>query len=65
MVREYNSGNQPPRNKMTHSTETKIMLAYSAEKNMANDMLKYSTLWPATISDSLSTTSNGWRLICF
>ena len=39
------------------------MLAYSARKNSANAMPEYSTMWPATISDSPSTTSNGARLV--
>ena len=39
------------------------MLAYSAKKNIANDMPEYSIMWPATISDSPSTTSKGWRLV--
>ncbi len=39
------------------------MLAYSARKNMAKAMPEYSIMWPATISDSPSTTSNGWRLV--
>ena len=54
---------QPPRKSSTHSVDTRIMLAYSARKNMANDMPEYSTMWPATISDSPSTTSNGCRLV--
>src|SRR4051812_29387887 len=61
--RKPNGGSQPPRNMITHSVETRIMLAYSARKNMANAMPEYSTMWPATISDSPSTTSNGWRLV--
>src|SRR3569832_756119 len=56
-------GSQPPRNMMTARMETSHMLAYSARKNMANDMPEYSIMWPATISDSPSTTSNGWRLV--
>lgn len=39
------------------------MLAYSARKNSANAPPEYSTMWPATISDSPSTTSNGARLV--
>ena len=45
------------------SAETRMMLAYSARKNIANAMPEYSTMWPATISDSPSTTSNGARLV--
>ncbi len=56
-------GSQPPRNMMTARIETSHMLAYSARKNMAKLMPEYSTMWPATISDSPSTTSKGWRLV--
>src|SRR5437868_2139245 len=56
-------GSQPPRNITVASVETRMMLAYSARKNIANAMPEYSTMWPATISDSPSTTSNGWRLV--
>src|SRR3546814_20378478 len=42
---------------------TRIMLAYSARKNSANAAPEYSTMWPATISDSPSTTPNGARLV--
>src|ERR1044071_3504468 len=34
-----------------------------AKKNSAKVMPEYSTMWPATISDSPSTTSNGARLV--
>src|SRR3982751_372930 len=54
---------QPPRNITEASAETRMMLAYSARKNIANAMPEYSTMWPATISDSPSTTSNGARLV--
>src|SRR5215468_8454218 len=54
---------QPPRNMMTARMETNHMLAYSARKNMAKLMPEYSIMWPATISDSPSTTSKGWRLV--
>ena len=54
---------QPPRNMTEASAETRRMLAYSARKNIANAMPEYSTMWPATISDSPSTTSNGARLV--
>src|SRR5450432_1617203 len=54
---------QPPRNITEASAETRMMLAYSARKNIANAMPEYSTMWPATISDSPSTTSKGARLV--
>ena len=56
-------GSQPPRNSVTVRIETRIMLAYSARKNIAKLMPEYSIMWPATISLSPSTTSNGWRLV--
>src|SRR3954471_16123049 len=61
--RKPNGGSQPPRNMITHSVETRIMLAYSARKKRANAMPEYSTMWPATISDSPSTTSKGPRFV--
>src|SRR5664279_4535153 len=54
---------QPPRNITEASAETSRMLAYSARKNIAKAMPEYSTMWPATISDSPSTTSNGARFV--
>src|SRR6478736_3600795 len=56
-------GSQPPRNMVTARMATSHMLAYSARKNMAKLMPEYSIMWPATISDSPSTTSKGWRLV--
>ena len=61
--RNSKGGSQPPRNMMTVRMETSHMLAYSARKNMAKLMPEYSIMWPATISDSPSTTSKGWRLV--
>src|SRR3546814_18974001 len=55
-------GVQPPRNMMEASADNKIMLAYSPRKNSAKPMPAYSTMWPATNSDSPSTTSHGCRL---
>src|ERR1035441_2947020 len=54
---------QPPRNMTEASAETRMMFAYSARKNMAKAMPEYSTMWPATISDSPSTTSKGARFV--
>ncbi len=45
------------------TADTRIMLAYSARKKIANDIPEYSIMCPATISDSPSTTSNGCRLV--
>src|SRR5262245_33954185 len=54
---------QPPRNMVAQSAEIRIMFMYSARKNTANATPEYSTWKPATISDSPSATSNGWRLV--
>ena len=54
---------QPPRNSVTASAETVVMLMYSARKNMANFIEEYSVMWPATISPSPSGRSNGIRLV--
>src|SRR5437764_8343208 len=54
---------QPPKNITTVSAEISIMFMYSAMKNSAKLMPEYSIMWPATISDSPSTTSNGARLV--
>src|SRR5215813_4615820 len=56
-------GDQPPRNMMVASADTRIMLAYSARKKSANAIPEYSTWKPATISDSPSATSKGARLV--
>src|SRR6478735_7226286 len=61
--RNENGAIQPPRNMVTARMETSHILAYSARKNMAKLMPEYSIMCPATISDSPSTTSNGWRLV--
>src|SRR5690625_7335854 len=55
-------GNQPPKNMMDASADRKIILAYSPRKNRAKPIPEYSTIGPATISDSPSPTSKGWRL---
>src|SRR5437868_15442726 len=54
---------QPPKNITAVSVEMRIMFMYSARKNMAKLMPEYSIMWPATIADSPSTTSNGARLV--
>src|SRR5690606_821087 len=56
-------GAQPPRNMMEAIADSRIMLAYSPRKKSAKPIPEYSTMWPATISDSPSTTSNGWRAV--
>src|SRR4026209_1675413 len=54
---------QPPQPTTAVRAEISIMFMYSARKNSAKLMPEYSIMWPATISDSPSTTSNGARLV--
>ena len=54
---------QPPKNMIAVSVLIRIMFMYSARKKSANVIPEYSIMWPATISDSPSTTSNGARLV--
>src|SRR5215208_1403507 len=58
-----NGACQPPKNITAVRVLMRIMFMYSARKNSANVIPEYSTMWPATISDSPSTTSNGARLV--
>lgn len=50
---------QPPRKKIVKIVAIKIILLYSAKKNIAKIMDEYSTLYPATSSASASGKSNG------
>src|ERR1041384_5762103 len=52
---------QPPRNKVAASPVMANIPMYSAMKNVAYLNPEYSVMWPATISDSPSGTSNGVR----
>ena len=63
MPQPWNGLSQPPRKNSEVRKLIRIMFAYSARKNSANCEPEYSTMWPATISDSPSTTSNGARLV--
>src|SRR5688572_6453593 len=63
MSQPWNGLSQPPTKKIEVRKLIRIMFAYSARKNSANADPEYSTMWPATISDSPSTTSNGARLV--
>src|ERR1700739_871767 len=51
----------PPRNNVTARPLTANIPIYSARKNVAYLNPEYSVMWPATISDSPSGTSNGVR----
>src|SRR5947199_8487560 len=52
---------QPPRNKVAASPVMANIPMYSAMKKVAYLKPEYSVMWPATISDSPSGTSNGVR----
>src|ERR1700724_665352 len=52
---------QPPRNNVMPRPLMANMPIYSAMKNVAYLKPEYSVMWPATISDSPSGTSNGVR----
>ena len=56
-------GNHPPKNKITIKELIAIILQYSPKKNKANVIEEYSTLYPATSSDSASGRSNGTRFV--
>jgi hypothetical protein len=55
----WTGGNHPPRNKIVDIELIKIILPYSPRKNKPNDIDEYSTLYPATSSDSASGRSKG------
>src|SRR5438046_6273859 len=52
---------QPPRKSVTASPLIANIPKYSARKKVAYLKPEYSVMWPATISDSPSGTSNGVR----
>src|SRR5258707_1029320 len=56
-------GSQPPRNRMVASAHIKTTATYSPRKNSRNGVEEYSTMWPATSSDSASTRSKGGRFV--
>src|SRR5581483_10067967 len=59
--RKGNGACQPPRNRVMPRPLTANIPMYSARKNVAYLNPEYSVMWPATISDSPSGTSNGVR----
>src|SRR6185312_14522964 len=56
-------GSHPPRNRMVVSAHISTIATYSPRKNNRNGVEEYSTMWPATSSDSASTRSKGGRLV--
>src|SRR3954449_1618700 len=56
-------GSQPPRNKIVAIAHIVPMATYSPSMNIMYGVEPYSTMKPATSSDSASTRSNGGRLV--
>src|ERR1700757_3786829 len=56
-------GSQPPRNRMVASAHIVVMATYSPSMNKRYGVEPYSTMKPATSSDSASTRSKGGRLV--
>src|ERR1041384_4599751 len=58
-----NGGNQPPRNMIVPIAHMVAIATYSPSMNIMYGVEPYSTMKPATSSDSASTRSNGGRLV--
>src|SRR5271167_4306635 len=58
-----NGGSQPPRNRIVAIAHMVEMATYSPSMNIMYGVEPYSTMYPATSSDSASTRSNGGRLV--
>src|ERR1700730_5113753 len=56
-------GSQPPRNRMVAIAHMVVIATYSPSMNSRYGVEPYSTMKPATSSDSASTRSNGGRLV--
>src|SRR5215469_6258883 len=56
-------GSHPPRNRMVHMAHMVQIAAYSPSMNIMYGVEPYSTMKPATSSDSASTRSKGGRLV--
>src|SRR3954454_10660422 len=54
---------QPPRNRIVASAHIVTMATYSPSMNNRYGVDEYSTMKPATSSDSASTRSNGGRFV--
>src|SRR5947208_6913634 len=58
-----NGGSQPPRNRIVVIAHIVPIATYSPSMNIMYGVEPYSTMKPATSSDSASTRSNGARLV--
>src|ERR1700712_3620687 len=56
-------GSQPPRNRIAAIAHIVVIATYSPSMNSRYGVEPYSTMKPATSSDSASTRSNGGRLV--
>src|ERR1700691_3831423 len=56
-------GSQPPRNRIVAMAHMETTATYSPSMNIMYGVEPYSTIKPATSSDSASTRSNGGRLV--
>src|SRR5690606_15417768 len=56
-------GSQPPRKRIVVSAHISTMATYSPRKKSRKGVDEYSTMWPATSSDSASTRSKGGRFV--
>src|SRR5215471_2225401 len=54
---------QPPMNRIVHMAHIVAIATYSPSMNIMYGVEPYSTMKPATSSDSASTRSNGGRLV--
>src|SRR4051812_30993862 len=57
------SGSQPPRKSTAKRPDSMMTFMYSPRKNSRNGVEEYSTMKPATSSDSASSRSNGGRWV--
>src|SRR5881275_1846794 len=58
-----NGGSQPPMNRIVVIAHIVAIATYSPSMNIMYGVEPYSTMKPATSSDSASTRSNGGRLV--
>ena len=58
-----NGGSQPPRNRTDITAQSRMMFTYSPRKYSRNGVEEYSTMKPATSSDSASSMSKGARWV--
>src|SRR2546429_9135970 len=56
-------GSQPPKNRIVAIAHIVVIATYSPSMNNRYGVEPYSTMKPATSSDSASTRSNGGRLV--